>query len=81
MDENNKICVEIIDNGIGMDEKTLNEIFDPFFTTKGEHEGVGLGLSIANKVAEEHKGKITVNSKKGEGTTFTILFDGGKIAK
>ena len=66
--------VEIIvkDNGVGMDEEVRKEAIKPFFTTRRMGEGAGLGLFIANWVAEEHGGKIDVQSKKGEGTVFTV---------
>ncbi|MFN3562793.1 MAG: sensor histidine kinase, partial [Chloroherpetonaceae bacterium] len=67
-----RIIVKISDNGTGIAKEHLNKIFDPFFTTKKVGEGTGLGLSISYKIIEEHNGKISVESKEGEGTTFTI---------
>lgn len=68
------LIIEISDNGIGMDEKTLSKIFDPFFTTKPVGTGTGLGLSIThNIIVEKHHGKIEVKSEKRMGTTFTIF--------
>ncbi len=67
-----KIVVKVSDNGTGIAKEHLSKIFDPFFTTKKVGEGTGLGLSISYKIIEEHKGKISVESKEGEGTTFTI---------
>ncbi len=64
--------IKISDNGRGMDEKTMKSIFDPFFTTMRAAGGTGLGLSIAYGIMKEHKGRIEVESKVGEGTTFTI---------
>ncbi len=64
-----KIIVE--DNGCGIPEKNIDKIFDIFFTTKGSR-GTGFGLAIVQKIVKEHNGKIEVNSKVGEGTTFTI---------
>ncbi|MDZ7859385.1 MAG: ATP-binding protein [Candidatus Krumholzibacteriota bacterium] len=71
------LVVQIIDNGCGMNEKTMKQIFDPFFTTKRAKGGTGLGLAIVYRIIEEHGGKITVNSKPGVGTTFTIKIPAG----
>ena len=68
----NEVLIKISDNGRGMDEKTMKSIFDPFFTTMRAAGGTGLGLSIAYGIMKEHKGRIEVESKVGEGTTFTI---------
>jgi signal transduction histidine kinase len=68
------LVVEVEDTGLGMDENTVNKIFDPFFTTKDRSEGTGLGLSIARSILEMHNGLIRVESKKGKGTKFSILF-------
>ncbi len=67
--------VEVIfaDNGSGMTEDVIRKIFDPFFTTKDVGEGTGLGLSIVHNIIESHGGTITVNSRPGEGTSFTVL--------
>ncbi|MFA5144325.1 MAG: PAS domain S-box protein [Candidatus Omnitrophota bacterium] len=68
------IVVEMEDTGAGIDEAIINKIFDPFFTTKDRTEGTGLGLSIARSIIDIHRGLISVKSKKGEGTKFTIIF-------
>jgi signal transduction histidine kinase len=65
-----QIQIEISDSGAGIPEEIINKIFDPFFTTKSK--GTGLGLSLVHKIIEAHEGRIFVNSKEGEGTTFTI---------
>jgi signal transduction histidine kinase len=70
--EKDTVIIEIEDNGKGMDEKTLKLIFDPFFTTKRTKGGTGLGLAIAFRIIEEHGGSISVSSKPGTGTLFTI---------
>jgi len=64
------VQVEINDNGIGIPEKDIENLFNPFFTTK--YEGVGLGLSIAHQIVQEHDGYIDINSKKDEGSSFYI---------
>ncbi len=65
------ILIEIEDTGKGIPAEFLPNIFDPFFSTKGT-EGTGLGLSISYGVIKKHKGRISVRSKVGEGTTFII---------
>ncbi|MCX5694809.1 MAG: ATP-binding protein [Candidatus Omnitrophica bacterium] len=68
------IMVEVEDTGEGIGESIINKIFDPFFTTKKRTEGTGLGLSVAKSIIEMHKSLIDVESKKGQGTKFTITF-------
>ena len=68
-----KISIGVTDNGIGMKADFLSNIFDPFFTTKHPDRGSGLGLSIVYGIIEDHNGAISVESKEGEGTTFTII--------
>jgi two-component system NtrC family sensor kinase len=70
--EDEFIEIEISDTGTGIPEDHLLKVFDPFFTTKDAGKGVGLGLSIAYGIVNEHKGSIEVKSKAGKGTTFII---------
>ena len=65
-------CFRISDTGVGIEKDTLSKIFDPFFTTKTDGRGSGLGLSISHGIIEQHKGHILVESRPGEGTTFTV---------
>lgn len=65
--------VEISDQGMGMDEDTMNHVFDPFFTTKREKGNVGLGLSVSHTIIENHNGFIRFASQEGKGTTCRIL--------
>nr|WP_320192224.1 PAS domain S-box protein [uncultured Desulfobacter sp.] len=66
-------CIEIQDNGPGMDEKTRKQIFDPFFTTKPVGMGTGLGLSVSYFIiTENHKGELTVETSPGAGAKFII---------
>ncbi len=67
------IRIEIIDNGIGIEEADISHIFEPFFSTKERTSGIGLGLAIVHGIIQSHKGKIEVNSGKGKGTTFSII--------
>ena len=69
------ITLRVIDQGCGMDEATRARIFDPYFTTKefGEEvRGFGLGLTISQRIAHLHHGRITVESRPGAGTTLIV---------
>lgn len=77
----NNLIVEVEDNGKGMDEKTQRQIFDPFFTTKRAKGGTGLGLAISYRILEEHGGSISVSSKRGVGTKFTLKIPTGKVTR
>jgi signal transduction histidine kinase/ligand-binding sensor domain-containing protein len=70
--EKNNVVVVIADTGTGMPEHVRKRIFEPFFTTKNVGAGTGLGLSISYGIIKDHQGTITVDSKQGKGTTFTI---------
>ena len=65
------VRLEVRDTGAGMSDNILGRIFDPFFTTK--FTGRGLGLAAVSGIVRGHKGAMTVQSKIGEGTLFTIL--------
>lgn len=70
--ENVMAIVSISDTGKGIAPEHLKKIFDPFFTTKPVGEGTGLGLSITYGIIERHGGTINIESRLGEGTTFTV---------
>jgi two-component system, NtrC family, sensor kinase len=67
------------DTGSGIAQEHIQRIYDPFFTTKtspaeGQSRGTGLGLSVTYGIIQEHAGHIRVESRPGEGTTFTLDF-------
>lgn len=64
--------VRISDTGCGISPENISKIFDPFFTTKEVGKGTGLGMHIAYNIVQKHHGTIQVNSRVGQGTTFTI---------
>ena len=68
------IRVSFKDTGVGIPQENMSKIFEPFFTTKKKGKGVGLGLSVAYGIIEEHGGSIFVQSKMGKGTTFRVRF-------
>ena len=66
------IMFEVADNGPGIPDDIKEKIFDPFFTTKESGAGTGLGLAIALQAAEDHKGRMEVESEEGKGTSFKV---------
>ena len=70
----NAVDISITDNGMGIAEEHMKKIFQPFFTTKGVGEGTGLGLAVVHGIMKAHQGDVSVRSKIGVGTTFTLTF-------
>ena len=69
----NEIAISFQDNGPGIPEALIKRIFDPFFTTKPTGQGTGLGLSLSYEIVTQgHNGRMSVESKEGEGATFSI---------
>ena len=82
--EKKNIIVKIKDEGIGISEDLLPKIMEPFFTTKAKRGGTGLGLSVAKNIVQRHAGKIDVQSKYKEGSTFSVIlpsYDAKKLKK
>ncbi|MEM7682402.1 MAG: HDOD domain-containing protein [Planctomycetota bacterium] len=74
------ICIEVRDDGDGMDAHTLSHAADPFFSAKPAGRQVGLGLSRAQQLAEAHGGEIELRSEPGEGSTATLWLPIGPLA-
>ena len=76
MDMGDGPCLKLTvkDSGQGIELDDLEQIFDPFFTTKDIGKGTGLGLAVVHGIVEKHRGKITVESQRSQGTVFSIFF-------
>ena len=78
--EDKNICIKVSDNGIGINKIDQKHVFDKFYraTTGNIHKfkGLGLGLYYVKKIAEAHGGDVTVSSKLGKGSTFTVTLPG-----
>ena len=66
------VCLTVADDGEGMDTETRNRAVEPFFTTKGVGKGTGLGLSMVQGMVEQCGGSLTIESKRGVGTTVSV---------
>ena len=72
--EDDRVMIEIEDTGLGIAPDKLEKIYDPFFTTKEPGKGTGLGLFIVRQIIERNRGRISVQSTLGQGTTFFLDF-------
>lgn len=68
----NQVAITVQDSGSGIPSEDLPHIFDPFFSTKEAGYGTGLGLSVAHGIVDRHGGTLSVKSRVGEGSAFTI---------
>jgi PAS domain S-box-containing protein len=68
------VNLKVSDTGHGISSMEIDRIFDPYFTTKQVGKGTGMGLSVVHGIIRGHEGAISVKSKYGQGTTFSILF-------
>jgi PAS domain S-box-containing protein len=77
-----QVCIQVEDNGPGMDEEVAKRVFEPFFTTKAVGFGTGLGLSVSYFIiTENHAGTMSVESSPGNGTCFTLCLPIRKPAR
>jgi signal transduction histidine kinase len=72
--EGGRVCLEIGDNGVGIEDAVLQRVFEAFFTTKPAGKGTGLGLSLSYAIVRRHGGTIELNSTPGAGTRVQVLF-------
>jgi C4-dicarboxylate-specific signal transduction histidine kinase len=73
------VVFEISDNGCGIPAGLHQKIFEPFFTRKVPGEGTGLGLSVTRQIVEDHGGRIEVESRENQGTTFRVFLPAATI--
>jgi PAS domain S-box-containing protein len=71
--DDESVRIRVADSGCGIDEENLTKVFEPFFTTKRVSEGTGMGLWVSYGIVKSFRGDITVQSRRGEGTCFTII--------
>jgi len=82
-EDRNDVLLDVVDQGIGIDPERISHIFDRFYHAERNDQdlfgGIGLGLSITNQVIKQHNGSISVQSKAGKGSTFTVRLKAMKV--
>ncbi|MDI6801149.1 MAG: ATP-binding protein [Thermodesulfovibrionales bacterium] len=78
MSDNDKVILQVKDNGRGIDAETIKKVSDPFFTTKSVRK-FGMGIPLLIQTAEECKGRHSIDSEPGRGTTITAEFQKSHI--
>lgn len=76
---NNKVRMIVEDNGAGISEEVIEHAFEPFYSTRQNEGGMGLGLSIAHGIVDDHQGSIHIAGKTNKGTTVTVALPIGSI--
>lgn len=71
--ENDKVCIDVIDNGLGIEIKDISKIFDMYYMSTDREKGTGLGLYIVKEAVAKLEGRIEVKSVKGMGSTFSVI--------
>ncbi len=74
------VRLDVRDTGVGIPANDLEQLFDPFFTTKEVGQGTGLGLSVSHGIVSEHGGWISVSSRVGEGSCFSVYLPTSEAA-
>jgi signal transduction histidine kinase len=68
-----RLCISVVDSGRGMDAETRRRAFEPFFSRRPSGRGAGLGLSMAHRLAEQHGGRLELESAESEGTVARLV--------
>jgi signal transduction histidine kinase len=69
-DEDDQVCLNVQDAGVGFDPQVVDRLFESFYTTK--HDGMGIGLSISRSIIESHHGRLWATPNNGPGVTFSF---------
>ncbi|MDH4163642.1 MAG: ATP-binding protein [Nitrospirota bacterium] len=75
------VVLSVADTGTGIPRDIIDRIFDPFFTTKPPGKGTGLGLAMVYGIVKSHNGEVRVESREGEGSTFSVSFPASNLSR